>query len=156
MPRSRKPERYPAEFADLSISAFRAGEVRIPTTTLSEAFGLRTKLYAYWAAVDEQIHFGPEALARRLVAARRIELAPGEDAAAPWVIERCRDLIAAAADLEATVQTLPPSLLVARKENNRFTKLIRSALEASREPGDTAGESLARLLELTKPEGEGK
>jgi hypothetical protein len=147
MPRSKKPERYPGEFADLSVTAVRQGHVTIPTSTVSEAFGLRTKLYSYWAAVDAQIHDGPEALARRLVSARRIELAPGEDATAPWVIERCKDLLAAAADLEATVQTSPPLLLVARKENNRFTQLIRSALGTA-QGEDSAAASLKRLLEL--------
>lgn len=147
MPRSKKPERYPAEFADLAVTAFRQGEVHVPVSTPSEAFGLRTKLYAFFAAIDAQIDSGPKALAARLVAARRIELAPGETPASDWVIERARDLLAAAADLEVTVVMNPgPGVLVQRKENNKFATYVRTALEASRNPGDSHQESLQRVL----------
>lgn len=154
MPRSKKPERYPAEFTDLAITAFREGAIRIPVGTVSEAFGLRTKLYAFFAALDAQIDSGPTALARRLIAARRIEVAPGEDHTSTWALERARDLLAAAADLEVSVEGVPsPAVLVARKEQNRFATYVRDALQASRQTSqDTAENSLQRVLNMTKEE----
>lgn len=145
MPRTRKPERYPPEFFEAALAAQRAGGLEIPADSVAEAFGLRTKFYAFFAALDSQADAGPAALSRRLVAAQRIPEAPGEGSSA-WALSCASDLLAAAANLEASVETVPTvRLVLTPKSNNKFARMIRAALDAKQ---PSVEDSLARLRGL--------
>lgn len=140
MPRSRKPERYPPEYFQLARVAWRAQEpLAIPCESPQEALGLRTKIYAFFAALDAVAEKGPEALAARLISARRMAALPGESEHG-WVLEAVKDLLAAASDIEIEVRGSDCILLP--KSHNRFAQRIRAALDA-KQP-DAAG-SLERL-----------
>lgn len=148
MARTRKPERYAPEFFELTLAIAREGRVEIPCATLPEALGLRTKLYAFWSALDGAAS-GPEglsALAKRLVAAQRLPATLSE-AESSQVLEAVSELLAGAANAEAGARLSGdgiPRLVIESKSTNRFARLVRAALDA-RKPGSGVEASLARL-----------
>lgn len=152
MPRSRSPERYPPEFFEAVLVAQRAPEdspLVVPCASVSEAFSLRTKFYAFFRALEAAGAGDPAKLAARLESAGRLGEGGERDA---------RDLLLAAANIEPAVRgggptDAPglPELVLAKKSQNRFALRIRAALDSQRPSAD---ESYARLQGLLKTQGE--
>lgn len=144
MPRSRKPERYPPEYFQLARVAWRSNEpLAVPCDSPQEALGLRTKIYAFFAALDEVGAKSPEALASRLIAARRMAALPGESEHG-WVTEAVKDLLAAAADIEVEVRGC--DCVLVPKSHNRFAQRIRAALDAKQPDAQGSLERLQNAL----------
>lgn len=153
MPRTAKPERYPPEFFQLARVAWRAAEpLTIPCESTPEATGLRTKLYAFFSAIDRAAqHGGPNALAQRLISARRIAALPHEEGSAGWAVEYAKDLLAAASDIEVWVEG--SNCVLQPKSHNRFARRVRAVLDARQGSPEA---SLDRLKDLLKGQGGGE
>lgn len=157
MPRTLRPERYPIEFFELALQAWRShAPLEVPCDSPSAAVGLRTKFYFFFRALDARSDEGPEPLARALASAQRLPPTAVHDPG--WETRAASDLLAAAADIGFEING--STLILVPKSQSKYAKIIRRALDAHR--GTSAEDSVRRLNEILAtpepqpPEGETK